>query len=276
MKAFWIIISVLIIFFTGCEREKIIDPDFMFKSDLVCTGFLQRNGQALVYIQSTKNPFNDTENQDIESSVQLIKDDDFVKDLVKTENDLFVSDTIVVNSAEDVFKIEVKTDEFGVTYSDWVNVPEKVIIDSAAIRLIDQRNLNVTLYFNDPEQINYYAITLKACGLEGNCVNCESNYIHFNPFSAFDDTMITDGAIRRSYQVVNTDDEGNLLISNLEIILYHLDENMYKYYSSLQEEEGSFADMWVEPTVVFSNIKNGYGVFGAFASDTIHQSIISN
>lgn len=276
MKAFWIVISVLIIFLTGCEKEKIIDPDFMFKSDLVCTGFLQRNGQAMVYIQTTKNPFNDTEIQDVESSVQLIKEDDFVKDLVKTENDLFVSDTIVVNSAADDFKIEVKTDEFGITYSDWVNVPEKVIMDSAAIRLIDQRNLNVTLYFNDPEEINYYAITVKAYDLEGYCVNCDSKWIYFPPFSAFDDTMITDGAIRRSYQVENRDDEGDLLISNLEIILYHLDENMYKYYSSLEEEEGTFADMWVEPTVVFSNIKNGYGVFGAFASDTIHKSIVSN
>jgi len=53
-----------------------------------------------------------------------------------------------------------------------------------------------------------------------------------------------------------------------EITLLQTDVHSYLYLSSLENYDGDFAFFMLEPVKIYSNIKNGYGVFGAFGMRT--------
>jgi len=53
-----------------------------------------------------------------------------------------------------------------------------------------------------------------------------------------------------------------------EITLLQTDKHAYLYQSSIWDYNGDMAFFMLEPTKIYSNIKNGYGVFGAFTMRT--------
>jgi hypothetical protein len=60
---------------------------------------------------------------------------------------------------------------------------------------------------------------------------------------------------------VQTDDSTYYLKREYQIQLHQVNEAFYKYYISL--DDNRYPDVFTEPTQVFSNIENGYGIIGA-------------
>jgi hypothetical protein len=59
------------------------------------------------------------------------------------------------------------------------------------------------------------------------------------------------------------------MINGFESARYHLDPAAFFYFKSLQDYEYTRGQIMNDPTIIYSNIQNGYGVFGAYATDTL-------
>jgi hypothetical protein len=57
--------------------------------------------------------------------------------------------------------------------------------------------------------------------------------------------------------------------------LQSINQDYYTYLKSLNMyyESGGSEDPFSEPVVIFSNIENGYGIFGAYDTDTVTTKI---
>ena len=60
-------------------------------------------------------------------------------------------------------------------------------------------------------------------------------------------------------------------IENSEIVLYTVNEDMYKYYRSLELYKNS-KNNFVKPIEIYSNVENGLGVFGAISESVFEIS----
>lgn len=59
-------------------------------------------------------------------------------------------------------------------------------------------------------------------------------------------------------------------IDSLLVILYSLSDDLYKFlisYKSYDNTRGAI--IYDQPSLIYSNIRNGYGVFGSYSVDTV-------
>ena len=199
------------------------------------------------------------------------------------------------------YKIAVNSPELGNAYSETV-IPGKVNLGNAkAVEIIwGEDNLTSTRFnfsfeLSDPDTANYYFMTIEFpvykidtitldtafvdyqyCEIETGDLSLAQLYLRNGWIfqdKSFNGTVHQISGTATTYRHPFSDLTNNIPseirekmyfvdFSAMYIRLYHLSYNLYQYYSSDAERLMSKNDLYSEPLSVFSNVENGYGIFG--------------
>ncbi len=275
IKVLWysIILSILSV---SCEEKMTINKDANYEPKLVVTGFIGNQNPALVYIQKTQHPLRPSDDKEIAADVLLITSDKSPISMNAFEVNFYTTNDNVKGVSGSNYNIKVISTEFGTAVSATVTKPDIVRIDSAVFVRSEPNNGNIHLFFTDKPGKNFYAVKVLKYLTDGTLYDRDDTwYALVNPYSVFDDLGSTNGLVhtinplRTHHYVDNT----HLYISEVKIILYHLDAAAFFYFRSLKDFEYTRGDIMTDPTIIYSNIRNGYGIFGSFATDTLTLEI---
>lgn len=153
---------------------------------------------------------------------------------------------------------------------------------------------DIVVNFNDPAgEKNYYMVRVYTPIFFGTTVSyyivscIYSNDVDVDrldgsgdPFSAgnclFDEVLIKDDNFNGNtkqlklsvvnFDLGNAEDPANGRIYRPVFELLHITESEYRYYKSIQAYNNAANNPFAEPALVYSNISNGYGVFGIHTS----------
>lgn len=142
--------------------------------------------------------------------------------------------------------------------------------------LIYAEGTDVTLNWFDPSITNHYMVVIRSFGFgysenvyltssDASIVNNDSGEpdgSNYGPFFALDDALFN--GTNKSLTVRANHDFQN--VDSIEVVLYHVTEDVAKYLISAELESTSSDDIFTEPVKVHSNIEGGYGIFGAVNS----------
>jgi len=211
---------------------------------------------------------------------------------------LFQSENTI--EADKSYRLEVEAEGFE-SVKATTTVPEVVAIEevSSSNLFVDfgtengNNNVSFTVKFTDPVGENYYEIKAYSYNIyeeyeyvldstlneyvQGDLISIDTFrqkvYMEYNDFFSLN-------ALNSGQSIFINDDlfEGNT--TNIKISIYDIiDENgqllvelvshskeSYLYLSSKRQQDWSREDFFSEPVFVYSNVENGYGVFGAYRS----------
>lgn len=182
--------------------------------------------------------------------------------------------------------IKIETDDYG-TATATAFIPIKTVIDTVFYKdsttiFNDEYYGEIRLKFQDnPNAVNYYAVELfeyldfrNTWEIRSPSRLTSDNLILFNNFGTifFNDETING----QNYTLKLAYDDGRFRSwksneTRLKVILYTIDFPYFKYTQDLVKAFSNQDNPFAEPTIIYSNINNGIGIFGAYAKDTIEM-----
>lgn len=207
------------------------------------------------------------------------------------------TDAILPNTR---YRIEVSHPDYETISSELVTVSNVVLsdIDSSSVGVDYEKRYFVNLQFNDAQETNFYAIQLSAevantfYDQNMNVVYADTSWMspyassndpsidfRFSQNSFLNDVVYNGGTKTVSfefnqYSLYNGSVGGGISWSEqtTEVIGYqgvlkNMSEDMYKYFKSIQNNDGStpFSD----PVNVHTNVQNGLGIFGSVSTSAL-------
>jgi hypothetical protein len=264
----YVIFLFLCTVFIACEESQFIEIKTDYHKQLVCTGFAGNDGKTMIYLQITDPILKSGAHPSIIEANILIYVNREAEGVISTGNNYYEIPQNKSFTEGDSLFIHIDTPQFGHSYSSKVIMPKTIPIDSASISTLTGGLSQVRIYFNDPPGRNYYGIK-KIWITEAGIV--PGDYLLVSPGGVFSDELAAEGQMivkERIYHSYSID--GNIYpLQKVMIILYHLSEPAYRFFSSIYESEGGLGDLFEEPTIIYSNIRNGLGVFATYATDTL-------
>ena len=258
----------------GCEQTFLIEMDVEYEKKIHSTGYII-NGQSIsLYVQLTQHPLHPQPDEELELDI-ILKTQKGESIELRTDGLNFYQTTEdFTPQTGQCFRLQVDYSPLeSVNNIKMVCVPAPVLIDSLSYSVDAQRNGLFHFYFTDPPGPNFYAIRLLKFDEEGNEIQEAKHRIL--PETSFSDQVAINGQITAftSSSIIWHDDEGPRFVHAVKAILYHLDEHTFQFLQSIEEAEGTLDDLWSEPTMVYSNMSNEVGIFGAFATDTMYMEL---
>jgi hypothetical protein len=147
-------------------------------------------------------------------------------------------------------------------------IPQKVKIDSLYFRDVYRQNsdyVETNVCFTDTDTMNYYFLLIQAVeniysqnpALGNNFQNID------NLLYVFSDQIFNGSSFSAPfYMVKSAVTYSDSLVSR--VFLQSLDDNYYKYLHTMQLTQKTKDNPMAEPIAIYSNIKNGMGIFGAY------------
>jgi len=286
-------------FILSCEEEFILDQSVVDNRVVVNSIFNDEDVLSLTVTKNMKPQQNQKIIEFKNAKVSLYKNGTFVEDMVYSKDSddelgrFYSGITPIIGST---YKVEVETILAGKTISQSV-LPQKVdIVSDSAIWVkwttSEDSMFSIRYYFeitiNDPPENNYYFITASVPVYQVDTINNTRQFqalqyaeilsgdlptheIYLNNALLFKDITfnatskkITGTATLSSYPDPDFYDGDKSFIldkSKLHIELHSLSADAYNFCSSYAKKIASQDDVYSEPTVIYSNIENGLGVF---------------
>lgn len=284
MKKVVLLLFVFAIFQWGCEnffKSEVDPPDNATEPRLVVHSYLSPDAPRIKVLVSLSKPiFSNKTSQG--NDFKLVKDakvilsDDLGQSIVlpylPVDNAYVVSASKFSIKAGGNYKLEVSSSQ-APSVSAHCSVPLKRASIIKNIRLVkttdESKNeaYQVAFEFRDmPNVENYYFARVQAYFYQ----NGKPAYNQDYAFDVFKDYNRDGEVISVKSKKMHTSYSGR---QDLKVILHTIDKNYYEYYRtvSMQEENGDMGP-FVEPTVIISNINNGFGVFGGYVEDIALKS----
>ena len=276
-------------YFSSCR--KLVQSDFPdFAPVPVVNSFLSADSLIKVHISlASKLDTNELKGLD-NAQVKLYVDDVFKELLTSAGNGVFTSTTIV----EPLKKYECKVDIPGYgTVSCSTSIPKPSHlrdITSIAIAGKDQEGLTYPAvkftFSNNPAEKQYYEARIRLFGREtgATLINIVDPVLLNEglPLSVFSNELITDTAYTMTINYFTGSagsSNGGPTRTNLYPFILELRSVSYDYYQFARQkylyESGRFPEFGLSSNQAFqlySNVKNGYGIFAGYSSvisDTI-------
>lgn len=268
-KANWIILLLPTLMFS-CEREKTIDFPVDYTPHIIITGFVSNNFGIKAFVSLSHDPYSTEEVIMPDTKVFVVSSHNDTILLQKSTDGLFTSTQLIDTTFS--YKIYAITNGFPIAYSPEIFVPSKITILES--RLIERDNNYLVKMRFHPDDEKYYALKTITRFANGT-INTDKDLL-FMPSSVFQPVDLdNEGNVwcERPYEVSYWVNDSIIHATSVDAILYHIDEPTYRFFNSLDESDFTSEDMMMDPTIIYSNIKNGYGVFGGFSTDTIHIPI---
>ena len=170
------------------------------------------------------------------------------------------------------YSIKVNIDGFPEAMSEPEMISPPVKIDSAIYFKNIENEILLDVYFNDPSIKNYYAIKFIRSYNDTLISKTDTEYSIFYPTIVFDDKLFNSQSYAYERKLsLNAGRFNNkpLYYNRLDVILFSLSKAGYQFFSSMDESDLTNGDMFASPTVIQSNIINGFGVFAPYSTDTL-------
>src|SRR6218665_3591796 len=283
----------LILLFFSCEKEVDYD-DELLASKLVVHGLLQVDSACVIYLDRTSNFMEDQPDVGIYSGANVVIEN------LTTGITYSTSAPVYSNRYELPFVVEANTDyRLTVTHPDYPTVTATthtspivplISIDTISADYQGYLHLQSTWKWQDPSGENYYMVSSSVevedsinnyvsssrSGLASsdpiadNQADAPLNDYNSSMFFVFKDETF-ESAIKT---LVCYSPNLNYMSNETDIITttYYfssLNRDAYLYYRSVQKQNG-VDPTFAEPVKVYTNIENGYGIFGC----TNHQIML--
>jgi hypothetical protein len=291
------VIVLLWIFFAACE--KVIDPGELPQQDarLVFNSIIYTDSVIKANISSSKSILSGKPYVFIDNAVvELFEDDLFLQILVNKKNGNYLSTVnaksnkkySVKVSAPNYNNITASTTMLGnISISNITKYDTSTAFYSLNSYGGDQKYINgATNYklkiIDDLTKTNYYGIRpiIEIYDDAGEKIDEPGIYVTvqrnsgdntFNnggynaPFIDIDDQTLVNGKeIEVDLSVfISGSFDSNLMVGSIKIFLelYNINEDFYKYRSTLNDQTNTNGSFFSEPVMVYSNVSNGMGIF---------------
>ena len=186
------------------------------------------------------------------------------------------------------YTLRVSTDKYGKVTSNCL-IPEPVKIESVEVDTIvneyQRKELQLTISFTDPpNKKNFYSLEILRVGTYNGKKNYYPEYFTSNDLifdnndnilfegpdkrfrgnEAFFNDDIVDG--KKYKMIVSVELFGIIDKQIFEVVLNSLTSSYYKYIKSQKLQRETRDNPFAEPVIVYSNIKNGLGIFAGYSS----------
>ena len=267
---------ILSIVFSSCEKPIVFTQEVK-EPKLVINSFFNPDSTWVVYLSHSLTVIEKGELKPVDNAtVKLFENDVFAGNLVLVKNGKYVSTTKPFDNK--TYRIEAEATGYK-NASAKSSIPAESIqilsIDTSRVNIFDEGYLKFKIEVSDVgEEIHYYGIRL--LGYQQGflskvyfrsadpILNVGSDYVNSASFTneLFTNTAAT---IELSADVLMYDGNG-FVFDSIILIIETFSEEAYLYNRSFQAYEIAFDDFFSEPVQVFSNINNGYGIFGGLRS----------
>lgn len=227
----------------------------------VLHGFIDQYEGVRLIVQKTL-PHSCTNCSDSVSNavVSLFENGTYLFDLNTDDGYWYHSPSTFLPAMGNVYQIKAQSDKIPTAISSSVGLMQRVSIDTAYIESDDNPfRLKINYRFCDiPDERNHYIVRIVSGDDDKYMLN---NLFLYN--SIIGDEVAQNGIIEgeKIYYCNGETDK-------VKVILYHLSQSLVQYIYSRNENFYSENDPFNEyPVPVFTNISNGYGVLGAYATD---------
>lgn len=268
------ILIIAIIVLAGCEISKTIDYDITYPPDkLVITGFIGMENRAEAYISISNPPLSSDLKVLPQVEVTLFEDGNIRDNKTLSDDPLYITAIDFKPDAGKSYSISAKAEGYPVAVSEVETFPERVTIDSVNYSTLSENEILIKTYFTDPDKDNYYAIKII---MNLNDTLFSTDYPLFVLSGAFSDKQFRSGigqVDRREYLGAGRSENKPIYYNKADIILFTISKAGYNFCRSIDEADYTYGDIFTAPTIIESNIRNGYGIFMAYSTDTIRINL---
>ncbi len=264
------IIGLLLVLLTACDREV---PNVQLKnirSKLVVTSFISPQNQNIDVRVTESTPINTKETQGVLKATVLLSDGSRQVEIPYSSSSSMYTHTLDAK----LFPIEA-----GKTYSIRVSVPDGRTVTASCTVPFPNKTLSVELkdpafketshrfkynWQDTPGQRDYYRVT----GSFSQSTDYFSVYWDKNP------SLKTD--VRFDGTLFSSLSQGSYTLGTKQTLyasLWTVDENYYQYHDTFIRYEETNGNPFAEPVLLYTNIKDGLGVFAAYNQFTITQQL---
>ncbi len=273
-----VITSLLtILSFTACE--DLIKP-INFKTyeeipKLVVHGFISIKDGVLLQVDKTVN----TDKQNLDNTVKnisalLVINSDSSITLEKQSENFFISPKDFKAQYHTLYKIRVQAPGFETVESNSQEIPALVNLDSVHIDTIETFGTAYEYFKDNALTEDYYEtnyLTFHQGDTLKNFKTLSNEY--FSPFDIYSD-YASNGLNYVISQQLNFPQWQDSLV--FEFRLYHLAPDLAKFIKSNNDYDFTKQDLFFDQqSPIYSNIKNGYGIFSAYSYDTLKVNYIN-
>ncbi len=267
--------------FTGCDLETAVNIDLPGgdtpRPIVLC--FASPTQPTLAYVgQSTPLIAGESKGSPTVLSFRIMQGDWPLGELQPgSEAGVFVSDAALDFQEGIPYHLEIQTIEFGTIRSRPEYLPKACTITNAFLRdssMGEYGFFNIGVEFEDAQNSNdFYAAKSTYLRNGTALVDSSTRYTHL-PLFAFEDATFNGELHFFTIDVpkrVNT--YGNQRVTEADLMLFNISPSLYRFLSSITQNEGTAQDVLLSPVPVESNLINGAGVFGLFRSDTMRIAL---
>lgn len=274
--------------FSSCTTNVTVDiPDY--KIQLVANSFAVKDSMFKVNVSHSLNALDNATPPPVNNASVLLYENEILVDSLLNNSSGKYSSIYIPQSGKN-YSLKISAPNFKTIESE-TTVPESVLISSYHLDSLtsnsgnEQFNASLTFSFNDPAAAeNYYEVMLYREDTSFDFIDSTVYGISRYPLTlssqdpaieitdsyTADRAFITDeffngktfnGKISFEYHSFSS---GNLYISFKAV-----SKEYYLYQKTLAVHYGSQNNPFAEPAQVYSNIKNGLGIFGSYAEQWI-------
>jgi len=267
----WIIILFIYLFTISCNKSS--DVTLKLKTPekkLVIHGFISQE-KVHIEIRSTVNPVKTSSNDELNGvTVFLYANDSLLFQLVQKSIYIFESPKTFkpINGVK--YKIKATATNYSNVESEEQMLPLYIAFNKPSIKIIDS-NLTYKSYkfllsysFLDDKKDEAFYVVMKYNYWNGLKIEDTSSISRFNinPYICFNDIPFN-GLMYKASEEFSIDSMYQYnFIDSIQLKLFSVSKAYYLFSKSLLDYEISQSSaMYEQPIPVYSNIKNGYGIF---------------
>ncbi len=276
----------LIIVFNSCET--IVDVDLpKIKPMIVLNSICTPSNTWNVNLTASKNILDGEPLKPIENADIKIIGKDTLTDLLYYKNGTYKTNWFKPKTNIN-YEIQVSAKGFKTVTSHCL-IPEPVKIESVEVDTIvneyQRKELQLTISFTDPpNKKNFYSLEVLRVGTYNGKKNYYPEYFTSNDLIIDNnDNNLFEGSKKRfrgneaffnddivngkKYKMIVFIELSRVLDKQIfEVVLNSLTNSYYKYIKSQKLQRETRDNPFAEPVIVYSNIKNGLGIFAGYSS----------
>lgn len=282
--------TLALLAFFSCQ--KVLDLDAETKTPkLVVNSLFNSDSTWKVHVSKSLSVIDNGELKDINTATVRIFDDNnnLLEQLSSSGKGIYHSPTNLKPTLGKEYKVEVSASSFvTVSAKDFCppSVPILGIDTSSTISSFGDKEQNVTIRFQDPAGgKNYYGIELELMRYKRNFNSSTSTYdttfigsdniylsssnpvVDNGPDSYAQTLTLKDNlfngqqqSISFSYYSYDSGDPDEFSVKKISLL--SLTDGTYKYLKSIEAYRNVDGNPFAEPVQVFTNVDNGFGIFG--------------
>ena len=280
-----IVSLLLILFFNSCE-EEVNAPIQETEPMLVVNSLIGTDSLIKIHLGKSSGFESVQTISDItDARVTVYQNDQILGDMIhQQDGEYHLPDSYL--QANNTYKINISHQDYSPVSTESRSL-EKVAIDNLEMtNNQENKKIDFTLRFKDnPLSSNYYMILLKEISnnnpqnfniltyysddivfngnLSVNSIGLQQNTVRGS--RSFSDEIFNGEDVELSFYLLSSDISS--IYSHLQIELYHMTEEYYKYERSYVAIENRDDLPFLKKIKLFSNVNGGYGIFTTFAVD---------